>query len=272
MNGWPAPHDMSGYMSTTDRQLAQLTRRTGVPQAAQILGPGLAAHAIQLIDWNDPKTAFNGIFWSDVDSLNSPDPDRPWIGVVESTLNGDGVVTVIEMGPEDPEEWRRTVVADVNGVRTFGAWVRTWPITFPAPPAAPAPFQWDTGLTLQLTLTAPNNDLNTNAWQVTAVVPAGGAKWVEVSVGRGGRSASNAACFLRLHSNVSGIYVEYCEGEYFHNNADATLGFGGSWVTSLPTLALAPGATFEILGIVNAASGGGPFSLSGTGYTLTWFR
>lgn len=148
MNGWPTPATGVDAVADMSRQVDQLTRRARPPRASQILGPGIAPQAVRIPDWNGDETTFNGFYYSDVGALNTPDDARRWMGVSETTTALDGVQTVVELGVDDPEEWRRTFAGDAAGVRTFGPWlqigrpagsVAVGPLIGPWPGAAPGP-------------------------------------------------------------------------------------------------------------------------------------
>lgn len=127
MDGWTTPHDGAELLGQMSRQIDLQDRRTRIPNAAQILGPGLGPRATLLADWNAEETTFNGIFYSDVGSLNSPNPAKQWIGLVQATAVGDGTMQLMEMDVADPEEWVRTFTANPSGSRTFTAWAKRHP-------------------------------------------------------------------------------------------------------------------------------------------------
>lgn len=122
MNGWPTQTDFPQWMRDVVRDIAELKRRSK-PTAAAVLGPGLGPWATLLNDWNDEVTLYNGIFYCDVNSQNSPDEDVRWIGTVMATPDGDGVMEVAALDSVGlPARHMRSFTTDAAGGRSFTAW------------------------------------------------------------------------------------------------------------------------------------------------------
>lgn len=123
---WTMPTGPGDVLRQVEKRLAALERPRPPASAASIMGPGLAPQAVQLGDWNDDKTLFNGVFFTVADqSTNSPDDSRSWIGTSLATNTGAGVQRVTEFGDavSTPEEWVRTFFTPTGGTRVFEAWV-----------------------------------------------------------------------------------------------------------------------------------------------------
>lgn len=122
MSGWSTPEDMGTWMGDQKRQVDELARRVRVPNARQIMGPGLGPWAVRLFDWNDEKTLYNGVFYSEVASLNSPDIAKAWIGDSWATQDGRGVQQVTEIGTSHPV-WRRSFSTAPGATAVFTPWI-----------------------------------------------------------------------------------------------------------------------------------------------------
>lgn len=133
------------------------------------------------------------------------------------------------------------------------------------------PFKWDTGTSVQYATSVGNTGVDTYAYGATAVVPAGGARWCLISLGRSGWAPTNGACFLKFWTWVNGSAEQWLM-ERFHNNASPAINFAGHWNIALPTSHLAPGATFDNRGLLNVDPGGSGFWLGASGYSISWFR
>lgn len=135
-NGWAPPSDFTEMFRDQGREITQLQRRNRTPRARDILGPGIAARAVQLLDWNAEETTFNGIFYSLAGAQNSPDPAAAWIGQVLATPDGSGVMHVVEMATSsydgaEAREYRRGWRTLANATRQFTAWEQVYEADLP---------------------------------------------------------------------------------------------------------------------------------------------
>jgi hypothetical protein len=121
MSGWSTPEDMGTWMADQGRKTGELERRVRVPSAKQILGPGLGPWAVRLFDWNDEKTLYNGVFYSEVGAANSPDPTKAWIGSSWATQDGRGAQEVTQVGTSRPV-YRRTFATAPGATPVFTPW------------------------------------------------------------------------------------------------------------------------------------------------------
>lgn len=71
-------------------------RRPSIQAAADLLGPGIAPHSVEVADWNAPETVFNGFFHSLPGSVNSPDASKYWMGLSQATEDGYGLQRITE--------------------------------------------------------------------------------------------------------------------------------------------------------------------------------
>lgn len=119
---------MDDWMRDQERRVLHESRRPSIHNAAALMGPGLAAHTVQIDDWNDDITAFNGFFYSEPGARNSPDVDKFWMGYVLANDENYGYMRVYEYRPEPdaPDipivSYVRTFAALSGSLRTFGQW------------------------------------------------------------------------------------------------------------------------------------------------------
>lgn len=112
------------WMKDQQRRVSHQESRPQIRSAADLLGPGIAATAIQLVDWSSDETAFNGFFWSGPGAINGPDPTRSYIGTVVVTADGAGIMTVRQFKAAELQplpQWVREF-SGVVGARIFGPW------------------------------------------------------------------------------------------------------------------------------------------------------
>jgi len=57
--------DTDDWMRRIEKRLMHEERRPQIRTASDLMGPGLGPKAVQLFDWNDDITLFNGFFWSE---------------------------------------------------------------------------------------------------------------------------------------------------------------------------------------------------------------
>lgn len=117
--------DARGWMKDQQRRLNHQEARPQIRSASDLLGPGIAATAIQLTDWSSDETAFNGFFWSGPGALNGPNSAHYYIGSVLATADGYGIMTVREFRGATVQplpQWVREFAGSLGGGRTFGPW------------------------------------------------------------------------------------------------------------------------------------------------------
>lgn len=100
---YPIPTTAQDYISRLEKNALREARRPQPLSTAEILGPGVSARAVQIMDWNSEEATFNGNFWSAPGALNSPDAAVRWIGTVSAQDDFNGVQTVYEAQPPADE-------------------------------------------------------------------------------------------------------------------------------------------------------------------------
>lgn len=125
-NSWRIPHTASDLIGGMNKRILHEERRPLIRSASDLLGPGLGPTAVQLLDWNDESTEFNGIFWSLAGAQNSPDPASAWMGTSFTNDDGYGYQELTEFRDainqgEAPQQWIRTF-SGAGGIRAYGTW------------------------------------------------------------------------------------------------------------------------------------------------------
>lgn len=120
---WPTPATMDDWMKQQERRVSHEERRPIIQQASDLMGPGLAPHAVEVSDWNAEETLFNGIFTSNPNSgtQHSPDASQHWVGVSYATADGTGYQQV--WNDDDPPISYLRSFTTVGDSTEFGNWV-----------------------------------------------------------------------------------------------------------------------------------------------------
>jgi hypothetical protein len=100
---WPIAQTFVDVQRQQQKRTRHEERRPQISKASDLLGPGLAPTAVMLVDWNAPETLFNGIFYSDPGSLNSPDGTLAWMGQTYMNSDGYGYQQVVRYSAVFPE-------------------------------------------------------------------------------------------------------------------------------------------------------------------------
>lgn len=87
---WGQPTTARDQLRQWEKRLTAQERRAAVTDAAGLVGPGIAARAIQLLDWNDESATFNGFFYSLPGARNAPEVGFEWNGIVTARADGSG--------------------------------------------------------------------------------------------------------------------------------------------------------------------------------------
>lgn len=117
---WRTPVDAEDYFTSQQKKLNIADRRPVIRRPSDLVGPGIAADAVRITDWNDALATFNGFFSSAAGALNAPDLVRPaadrsavmgWVtgdpelgGIQEVRLLRDGLnfTRTFTRNPNDP--------------------------------------------------------------------------------------------------------------------------------------------------------------------------
>lgn len=126
-NNWPQNITMNDWMRDMEKRILHEERRPQIRTASDLLGPGFGPYAIRVLDWNDDVTGFDGFFWADTGSRNSPDPAKAWMGQTVANSDGSGYQLVTDYGSTavPPPRFIRTFTSPAGGARVFTAWMNT---------------------------------------------------------------------------------------------------------------------------------------------------
>jgi hypothetical protein len=128
-NDWPIVTDAEGYFRQNEKRLLHEERRPLVKTASDLMGPGIAPHAVLIFDWNNEVTAFNGFYYSEPGAMNTPDGTSAtnfWMGQSIADAEGNGVqfIWINRHGNlQEPLSLRaRRFHGSEGGQRQFSAW------------------------------------------------------------------------------------------------------------------------------------------------------
>lgn len=132
---WRTNIDAADWIGSVEKRILHTERRPSITTASELMGPGMAPYAVELLDWDADETAFNGFFWSQPGAINSPDPgNNKWfMGGSEATVDGFGLQWAAEFNdiagdawPSPAHRWeRRFFDPGLSGTRTFSRWALT---------------------------------------------------------------------------------------------------------------------------------------------------
>lgn len=121
---WPVTGGAESALRHIDKRLGAQERRRNPASPGSVLGPGMAARSIQILDWNSEVTTFNGFYWSIPGALHAPDPEIPWTGQTIAKDDGSGMQQVWNLDPDyGITTWMRTWVTNAtSGAIEYGDW------------------------------------------------------------------------------------------------------------------------------------------------------
>lgn len=120
----PTSHNMDSWMRDVERRQNSVERRASIRSASQILGPGFGPKASAVTDWNSSMVVFNGYYYSEIGSLNSPSSSLPWVCHSVVDPQGNGWQHIISRDSTGLN-YRRFIHTPLGGATIFGAWVST---------------------------------------------------------------------------------------------------------------------------------------------------
>lgn len=123
--GWPEATNPQQYLRQLDRRITIQERRAAATSAADLVGPGIAARAIQLYDWNDASATFNGFYYSMIGARHAPETGFEWNGTVTARADGSGTQHLVNpQGTAENLSYVRTFKQhpDDAEVVLWGAW------------------------------------------------------------------------------------------------------------------------------------------------------
>jgi hypothetical protein len=123
---WPQPTDAMEAFRQTEKRMQRQERRPVVQKASDLLGPGIAPHAVEVPSWRDSAAAFNGFYWTQPGATkDAPDADHFWIGQTTASSDGFGIQRVLtfhETAYFPPKVYWRQFVNVSGSVINYGTW------------------------------------------------------------------------------------------------------------------------------------------------------
>jgi hypothetical protein len=98
-------------------------RRPRVSRASDILGPGFAPQAVQVLDWNSTNLLYNGFFYSEPGAANAPEPDVHFLGINIATVDGHGIQVVWSHHEGVTRNYTREMHAHSNSIPAWAPWL-----------------------------------------------------------------------------------------------------------------------------------------------------
>lgn len=179
------------WMRDMEKRTLHDYRRPQIRTASDLMGPGLGPRAIELRDWNDEATTFNGFFYSTPGAQNTPDTTRYWMGYVVANEFGAGYMLVYEYALDPTvatvpvRTYLRNFQTIPGSLRSFGAWVPMTAVPtaqgivpggynemFTSSPAATSGTYIDTGNAVTVTLSSLRRYMITAQAQIQSTAAA----------------------------------------------------------------------------------------------------
>lgn len=91
---WRIEINAQDYFGHQKKKLELADRRPVIRRASDLVGPGIAATAVRVTDYNDLLATYNGYYASDVGALNAPNDTEAFVGAVSADAGLGGVQTL----------------------------------------------------------------------------------------------------------------------------------------------------------------------------------
>lgn len=127
-SNWTTDISFADTLSSLQKRMMHEQRRPSVRTASDIMGPALGPFGVQILDWNEETTTFNGMVWSGPGALNTPTDDdtKSWMGWVIATDEDSGLQFAVEFevaGTWTPVIYvRQFTDPGGGGTRLFSEW------------------------------------------------------------------------------------------------------------------------------------------------------
>lgn len=112
--GWRTETNSGDYFGHQQKQAQLADRRPVIRKPSSLVGPGIAATAVRITNFNDELALYNGYFSAAPGALNAPNNTHTFVGyvVIDAELGGEQVfrsldngtqyVRVVRRNPSDP--------------------------------------------------------------------------------------------------------------------------------------------------------------------------
>lgn len=120
---WRIPQTAEDYFGHQKKQVQFADRRPVIRRASDFVGPGIAASAVRLTDYNDLLATYNGFYASAPGAFNAPGADDAFVGTVSSDAELGGVQIFTNLATE--ARYQRVFRRNPSDAATiyWGAWV-----------------------------------------------------------------------------------------------------------------------------------------------------
>jgi hypothetical protein len=92
-SNWRTEVNAGDYLGHQKKKLDIADRRPVIRKASDLVGPGIAASAVRITNYNDLLATYNGFFSSDVGALHAPNDSDAFVGTTSSDSVLGGVQT-----------------------------------------------------------------------------------------------------------------------------------------------------------------------------------
>jgi len=111
---WRVVETADDWMRQQEKRIMHEERRPRISKASDLLGPGIASYTVEVQDWSQETTHFNGMFHSLPGAANTPEEGVAFLGFTLMSQGGEGQQTV----------WSHDAT-DSGPVRTYTRTMRT---------------------------------------------------------------------------------------------------------------------------------------------------
>lgn len=120
---WRTEVDAGDYFGHQRKQLQIADRRPVIRRASDLVGPGIATHAVRITDFNDILATFNGFYSAAGDSVNKPPAAGAYVGWVVSDAELGGVQMFTSL--DTAAQYKRVFNRSVGDTETlyWGSWL-----------------------------------------------------------------------------------------------------------------------------------------------------
>lgn len=110
--GWREETDAGDYFLHQQKQLQVADRRPVIKKGSDLVGPGIAANAVRITDFDNLLATFNGYYSAAPGALGAPNTTEAFVGFVisDATLGGRQVFTGLTSGIEYSRTFTRSPV------------------------------------------------------------------------------------------------------------------------------------------------------------------
>lgn len=124
---WRADTNADTYFGHQQKKTNVADRRPVIRKPADLVGPGIAAEAVRIADFNNLLATYNGYFSAEIGAFGAPNDDEPFVGitVMDASLGGFQLFTGLGTGVGLGATWRRRFIRNPSDPESilWEAWV-----------------------------------------------------------------------------------------------------------------------------------------------------